>query len=166
MEPRVTAGHEAFLLQNGDAQAMSSGNSMHPSVPALISSTIDPFKCGLLGSSSGALLNFQVGTKQVARLSDLKLRHRLFMEGYSYHRAEWGSGSALGKPLNEARAAIVTTAAFFVPGGDWSYRVLSPDVDLVSLSFMGSMTKLDNLIQRQRRKSLVSFRRIPSMAFC
>ncbi len=79
----------------------------------------------------------------MAKLSDLKLAYQIFMGAYPYHRADWGAGARLKKPLREARVAVVTTAAFFRPdqppfdvslrGGDFSYRVLPLDTALHTL---------------------------------
>jgi D-proline reductase (dithiol) PrdB len=79
----------------------------------------------------------------VARLCDLKLAYRLFMEAYPYRRVDWRPGAKLEKPLSEARVAVVTTAAFYLPdqppfdtsilGGDYSYRVIPSETDLSTL---------------------------------
>jgi D-proline reductase (dithiol) PrdB len=79
----------------------------------------------------------------MAKISDLKLAYQVFMKAYPYRRVDWHPGAVLNKPLSEARVALVTTAAFFKPdqlpfdtsirGGDYSYRVISPDTDLSTL---------------------------------
>ena len=79
----------------------------------------------------------------MAKVSDLKLKYRVFMGGYAYRSHDWRPGATLSKPLSEARLAVVTTAAFHLPdqtpfddsvkGGDVSYRVIPKDVDLASL---------------------------------
>lgn len=79
----------------------------------------------------------------MATLSDLKLAYRLFMQIYPYRKLDWGAGSTLKKPIEQARIAVVTTAAFHRPnqpafdtsikGGDCSYRALDADVDLATL---------------------------------
>lgn len=79
----------------------------------------------------------------MAKLSDLKLKYRLFMEVYPYRRFNWLPGARLEKPLSTARIAVVTTAAFFRPdqapfdgairGGDFSYREIPADTDLAAL---------------------------------
>lgn len=89
----------------------------------------------------------------MAKLSDLKLTHRLFMETYSYRSVDWSPGVALRKPLNEARVALITTAAFFAPGqppfdtsirgGDCSYRVLPANVDLTALQIAHRSSAFD-----------------------
>jgi D-proline reductase (dithiol) PrdB len=79
----------------------------------------------------------------MAKISDLKLAYQLFMKAYPYRRVDWRPGAHLEKPLDEARIAVVTTAAFFRPdqprfdtsirGGDFSYRVIPADTDLTTL---------------------------------
>jgi glycine/betaine/sarcosine/D-proline reductase family selenoprotein B len=79
----------------------------------------------------------------VAELSDLNFKFRTYMRGYRYRSLDWSPGSVLEKPLSEARLALVTTAAFYLPyqepfdeemkGGDYSYREISGGVDLGSL---------------------------------
>ncbi len=79
----------------------------------------------------------------MAKLSDLNLAYRLFMQAYPYRHIDWRPGEVLRKPLSEARLALVTTAAFFTPeqspfdtsifGGDYSYRILPHDTDLATL---------------------------------
>lgn len=79
----------------------------------------------------------------MAKISDLGLAYRLFMQAYPYRKVDWRPGANLTKPIGEARVAIVTTAALHTPdqppfdtsikGGDWSYRVLDANVDLSTL---------------------------------
>lgn len=79
----------------------------------------------------------------MAKISDLKLAYRLFMQAYPYRRVDWRPGAKLTRPIEEARVAVVTTAALHAPdqlpfdtsikGGDWSYRVLDAHVDLATL---------------------------------
>lgn len=79
----------------------------------------------------------------MASLSDLKFKYRVLMRTYKYRTHDWRPGTALRKPLAEARVAVVTTAAFHLPdqapfdesvkGGDFSYREIPADADLSSL---------------------------------
>ena len=79
----------------------------------------------------------------MARISDLRLKHRLFMKTYRYRTADWGSGACLEKPLADCRIALVTTAALYqddqepfdeeFKGGDFSYRIIPSDTDLSTL---------------------------------
>jgi len=79
----------------------------------------------------------------VARLSDLKLKYRLFMQAYPYRHVDWRPGAVLSKPLPEARIALVTTAGFYRPdqapfddshqAGDCSYREIPADTGLDEL---------------------------------
>jgi D-proline reductase (dithiol) PrdB len=61
----------------------------------------------------------------MAQLSDLKLRHRVFIQGYSFRRVDWRPGTHLAKPLSQARIALITTAGFYLPSQppfDQSYK--------------------------------------------
>jgi D-proline reductase (dithiol) PrdB len=79
----------------------------------------------------------------MAHLSDLPLKYRMFYKVYRFSRSDWSAGAELSVPLANARLAVVTTAAFSlpgqplfdetVPGGDVSYREIPNDVDLSSL---------------------------------
>lgn len=89
----------------------------------------------------------------MAKLSDLKLEHELLMKAYSHRSIGWRPGASLRKPVNEARIAVVTTAAFFTPdqppfdtsirGGDCSYRVIPVDVDLSTLQIAHRSSAFD-----------------------
>lgn len=92
--------------------------------------------------------------KPMAKLSDLNLRHRLFMQTYRYRRVDWRPGTRLQKPLSEAQIAVVTTAAFFRPGqepfdlairgGDYSYREIPADADLATLGIAHKSDAFDH----------------------
>lgn len=79
----------------------------------------------------------------MARLSDLKLKYRLYMQTYRYRHVDWRPGARLQKPLSQCRIATVTSAAFYapdqapfdasVPGGDYSYREISQETSLGTL---------------------------------
>ena len=79
----------------------------------------------------------------MARLADLKLKHRLYMQMYPYRQFDWRPGAQLGKPLAKSRIAVVTSAAFYgaeqetfdlsVRGGDYSYREIPEDIPLETL---------------------------------
>lgn len=79
----------------------------------------------------------------MARISDLKLAHQIFMKAWPYRRVDWRPGARLEKSLQQARIALVTTAGYFTPeqrpfdlsirGGDYSYRVIPRDTDLSTL---------------------------------
>jgi D-proline reductase (dithiol) PrdB len=79
----------------------------------------------------------------MAKISDLKMAYQLFMKAYPYRTVDWRPGAALKKPLNDARVAVVTTAAFYrldqppfdtsIRGGDYSYRIIPSDTDLGQL---------------------------------
>lgn len=76
----------------------------------------------------------------MTKISDMKMKYRIFMKTYKYRSLEWKPGVLLEKPLHEARIGVVTTAAFHAPdqkpfdtnqkGGDHSFRILPEDVEL------------------------------------
>jgi D-proline reductase (dithiol) PrdB len=51
----------------------------------------------------------------MGKLSDLKLKYQLLIKGYPFRRVDWRPGAVLGKPLSQARIALVTTAGFYLP---------------------------------------------------
>ncbi len=79
----------------------------------------------------------------MARLEDLKLTHRLFMEGYPYRTSDWRPGARLEKPLGQCKLALITTAGLHLSGqtpfdlgfqgGDFSFRELPGDVEVQQL---------------------------------
>ena len=79
----------------------------------------------------------------MAKLSDLKLKYRLYMQMYPYRHVDWRPGAQLRKPFSESRIAVVTSAAFYgagqepfdpsVRGGDYSYREIPEDIPLETL---------------------------------
>ena len=79
----------------------------------------------------------------MAKLSDLKLRYRIYMQTYPYRHIDWRPGAQLRKPLSESKIAVVTSAAFYgadqkpfdatIRGGDYSYREIPEDIKLETL---------------------------------
>jgi len=79
----------------------------------------------------------------MAKLSNLKLKYRLYMRAYPYRHIDWCPGSELLKPLALSQIAVVTSAAFYsadqkpfdpgVRGGDYSYREIPEDIALDTL---------------------------------
>ena len=65
------------------------------------------------------------------------------MQHYPYRRSPWREMAVLSKPLSMARGGLVTTAALHLPdqppfdpavrGGDWSYREIAGNVEVVRL---------------------------------
>lgn len=76
-----------------------------------------------------------IATTNMAKISDLALKHQLFLRTYSFRRIDSCPWTRLDRPLAKCLVALVTTAAFYdesdapfdpaVKGGDPSYRVLS-----------------------------------------
>ena len=79
----------------------------------------------------------------MAKISDMKMKYRIFMKNYKYRSLAWKTGVWLEKPLSASRIGVVTTAAFHRPdqapfdtgyqGGDPSFRILPEDTDLSEL---------------------------------
>jgi D-proline reductase (dithiol) PrdB len=79
----------------------------------------------------------------MARLEDLTLAHRLFMQVYRYRQVDWSPGARLVKPLSAAKLAVITSAGLHLPtqppfdesirGGDFSFRELPDEVDVQTL---------------------------------
>jgi D-proline reductase (dithiol) PrdB len=90
----------------------------------------------------------------MARLADLKLTYRLYMQAYPYRHIDWRPGARLRKELAETRVAVVTTAAFYLPeqppfddsirGGDASYRVIPADADVRTLGIAHKSDSFDH----------------------
>lgn len=100
----------------------------------------------------------------------MSLKSRAFMTAYPYRKAQWTRSPALGKPLQEARVALVTSAALYLPdqppfdgsvkGGDFSYRVIPKDVDL-STAIDGHRSKLfDHSGLEQDRQLILPIERL------
>jgi D-proline reductase (dithiol) PrdB len=79
----------------------------------------------------------------MAKLSDLRLKYRLYMQAYPYRQVDWRPGSELRKPLTASRISVVTSAAFYgtnqepfdpkVRGGDYSYREIPENIAVGTL---------------------------------
>jgi D-proline reductase (dithiol) PrdB len=90
----------------------------------------------------------------VARLADLKLTYRLFMQAYPYRHVDWRPGTQLRKPLSDSTIAVVTTAAFYLPsqrpfdesfrGGDYSYREIPAGAELSTLGIAHKSDAFDH----------------------
>ena len=101
----------------------------------------------------------------MAKLSDLKLKYRIFMEAYQYRQFDWRPGAVLEKPLSQSRIAMVTTAAFLRPeqapfdpsirGGDYSFREISLETNLDILQIAHKSDAFDHSgIERDKNLAL------------
>ncbi len=80
----------------------------------------------------------------MARLEDLSFGLRALLRAYPWRRVDPLPCATLGKPVREARVALVTTAGLVPPGeppfdeliagGDFSYRVIPGDVEVQQLA--------------------------------
>ncbi|MBS1877593.1 MAG: hypothetical protein JSU00_30555 [Acidobacteria bacterium] len=110
----------------------------------------------------------------MARLADLKLTYRVFMQAYPYRRVDWRPGATLSKPLGEARVAVVTTAAFYRPdqpafddsirGGDWTYREIAADTELATLGIAHKSDAFDHRGIEQDRNLALPLDRLRELA--
>jgi D-proline reductase (dithiol) PrdB len=90
----------------------------------------------------------------MAKISDMKMKYRIFMKTYKYRSLDWKPGVFLGKPLKEARVGVITTAAFHTPsqepfdknypGGDPSFRILPEDTKLNELKTVHPSNSFDH----------------------
>lgn len=101
----------------------------------------------------------------MARLSDLKLKYRLYMQAYAYRHIDWGPGAQLRKPLAASKIAVVTSAAFYtagqeafdptVRGGDYSYREIPEAAALAALRIGHKSDAFDHAgIERDKNLAL------------
>lgn len=98
-------------------------------------------------------------------LNEFPLTLRLFLRAYPWRRVRPVPWSALGRPLNQSRVALVTSAGFVLPGqepfdagvrgGDTSIRIIPGDV------------AVSDLIDSQRSESFdhTGMRQDPNLAF-
>lgn len=110
----------------------------------------------------------------MAKLSELKLKYRLFMEAYPCRHVDWRPGAHLEKPLSQARVAIVTSAAFYLPhqpafdesilGGDYSYREIPAEADLGVLRIAHKSDAFDHSGIEQDRNLAMPLDRLREIA--
>ncbi len=89
----------------------------------------------------------------MARLEDIPLTHRLFVEAYPFRTVDWSPGARLVKPLSQCRLALITTAGMHltsqVPfdtdfrGGDFSFRELPNTVNVSDLKISHRSSDFD-----------------------
>ena len=101
----------------------------------------------------------------MAKLSGLKLSHRIFLAGYRYRSFDWAPAAQLRKPLSRVRMALLTTAGFHfqdqlpfdenAKGGDFSYRIIPQDALLETLSISHKSDAFDQCgIQQDKNLAL------------
>jgi D-proline reductase (dithiol) PrdB len=97
----------------------------------------------------------------MARLEDLQLTHRLFVEAYPYRTVDWKPGARLAKPLSQTKFALISSAGVHLPGqppfdlafrgGDFSYRELPATLDVHTLKVSQRSSDFDQTGARQDR---------------
>jgi D-proline reductase (dithiol) PrdB len=79
----------------------------------------------------------------MARIEDLKLSHRLFVQSYRFRSIDWSPGARLVKPLGQCKIALISSAGLYLShqtpfdlhtrGGDCSFREIPSATDLPQL---------------------------------
>ncbi len=110
----------------------------------------------------------------MARLADLKLSERLFMQTYRYRSADWRPGARLRKPLSETRLALISSAGLYLPGqepfdldrrgGDWSFREIPAGAAVEELRIAQRSTAFDQRGALQDRNLVFPLDRLHSLA--
>jgi D-proline reductase (dithiol) PrdB len=113
-------------------------------------------------------------TAVVASLSDLSLKNRLFMAAYRYRSLQPVPFARLGKPLREARVALVTTGGVYLPsqvpfddgikGGDPSFREIPADAEVNALGIAHKSDAFDQAGFRADRNLGFPLERLREMA--
>jgi D-proline reductase (dithiol) PrdB len=113
-------------------------------------------------------------TATVASLSDLSLKNRLFMATYRYRTLDPVPFARPGKPLREARVALVTTGGVTLPsqtpfdvgvkGGDASFREIPWDANLAALGIAHKSDAFDQTGFRADRNLGFPLERLREMA--
>jgi D-proline reductase (dithiol) PrdB len=110
----------------------------------------------------------------MARLEDLKLTHRLFMEGYPYRSSDWQLGVRLRKPLSECKLALISTAGLHLAGqapfdlkfqgGDFSFRELPASVEVQKLKISQRSSDFDRQGAEEDRNVVFPLERFRELA--
>lgn len=89
----------------------------------------------------------------MARLEDLKLSERLFMQTYRYRSVDWSPGARLRRSLHALRLALISSAGLHLPsqppfdlkrrGGDCSFREIPAGADIGELRISQRSTAFD-----------------------
>lgn len=113
-------------------------------------------------------------TDRVASLSDLSLKNRLFMATYRYRALDPVPFARPRKPLGEARVALVTTGAVFLPSqppfdtslkcGDSSFREIPSETAVETLGIAHKSDAFDQTGFREDRNLGFPLERLREMA--
>jgi len=95
----------------------------------------------------------------MARLEDLQLSHRLFVEAYPFRTSDWAPGARLTKPLSQSKLALISSAGLHLPaqlpfdlemrGGDVSFRELPGTLDVRDLRISQRSSDFDQTGARE-----------------
>ena len=112
--------------------------------------------------------------RDVAKLSDLSLKNRIFMATYRYRRIDPVPWATPGRPLARARVALVTTGAVYAPGqepfdeelkgGDYSFREIPVEIDVQTLGIAHKSDAFDQEGFRRDRNLGFPLGRLREMA--
>lgn len=110
----------------------------------------------------------------MARITDLKLSHRLFIKTYRYRSVDWSPGASLKKSLARSKIALITTAALHLPeqaafddkvrGGDSSFRELPGDVEVGRLRIAHRSSAFDQTGAQKDRNLVFPLDRFRELA--
>jgi D-proline reductase (dithiol) PrdB len=89
----------------------------------------------------------------MARLEDLPLTHRLFVENYPFRKVDWAPGARLAKPLAQSKLALISSAGVHLPGqtpfdlafrgGDFSFREMPNTLEVRRLKISQRSSDFD-----------------------
>ena len=89
----------------------------------------------------------------MARLEELTLTHRLFVETYPFRKVDWTPAARLKKPLPRSKLVLISSAGVHLPtqspfdlafrGGDFSFRELPNTLDVLRLKISQRSSDFD-----------------------
>lgn len=110
----------------------------------------------------------------MARLEDLKLTHRLYVETYLFRTVDWAPGARLEKPLSQSKFALISSAGLHLPdqspfdlafrGGDFSFRELPNTIDVSQLRIAQRSSDFDQTGAKQDRNLVFPLDRFRELA--
>lgn len=111
---------------------------------------------------------------KMARLQDLQLTHRLFVETYPFRTVDWKPGARLAKPLAQSKLALISSAGLYLPGqppfdvtfrgGDFSFRELPNTLDVRRLKIAHRSSDFDQTGAREDRNLVFPLDRFHELA--
>ena len=112
----------------------------------------------------------------MARLEDLSLTHRLFVETYPFRTVDWAPGERLVKPLSQSKIVIISSAGLYLPGqdpfdlalrgGDVSFRELPNTLDVRQLKIAQRSSDFDQAGARKDANLVFPLERFRELVEC